>query len=69
MNSDESLSFFIHDFLPLQKKNKKAGDEKAKSTKSQNTAEKVKKKSKVQAAFVVGEFLLLLMSAVCNSNI
>ncbi|KAF4087092.1 hypothetical protein AMELA_G00091760 [Ameiurus melas] len=40
---------------PIQKKNKKADGEKAKSTKSQNKAEKVKKKSKGQAAFVVGK--------------
>ncbi|KAB5577215.1 hypothetical protein PHYPO_G00207360 [Pangasianodon hypophthalmus] len=40
---------------PIQKKSKKAGGEKAKSTKPQNTAEKLKKKSKGQAAFVVGK--------------
>lgn len=40
----------------LQKKNKNASGEKAKSTKSQNTEEKIKKKSKSQAVFVVGEF-------------
>ncbi|KAK3543554.1 hypothetical protein QTP70_023881 [Hemibagrus guttatus] len=40
---------------PVHKKNKHAGGEKAKSTKSQNTAEKIKKKSKGQAAFVVGK--------------
>ncbi|XP_058246804.1 uncharacterized protein KIAA2012 [Hemibagrus wyckioides] len=40
---------------PTHKKNKNAGGEKAKSTKSENTAEKIKKKSKGQAAFVVGK--------------
>ncbi|KAF5895297.1 stress response protein NST1-like isoform X4, partial [Clarias magur] len=40
---------------PIQKKNKKAGGEKAKSTKSQNTAEKIKKKTKDPAVFVVGK--------------
>ncbi|KAM9487228.1 uncharacterized protein KIAA2012 homolog [Clarias gariepinus] len=40
---------------PIQKKNKKAGGDKAKSTKSQNAAEKIKKKSKGQAVFVVGK--------------
>ncbi|XP_046694900.1 uncharacterized protein KIAA2012 homolog isoform X1 [Silurus meridionalis] len=39
----------------MEKKNKKASGEKAKSTKSQNTVEKIKKRSKGQVAFVVGK--------------
>ncbi|TSK92874.1 hypothetical protein Baya_5588 [Bagarius yarrelli] len=42
-------------YVPTRKKNRNAAIEKAKSTKSQITTEKVKKKSKGQAAFVVGK--------------